>query len=317
MIDQSDNHTDLNRKYRPRKWSEVLGQDEAVALLREKVRQNKIPHGVLFSGPSGVGKTTLAWILASKIGCGGGGDFTEINAADSRGIDTIREMGSRIMLSASSGICRVWVWDEVHMMTNDAQTAMLKYLEKCPSHVYFFLCTTNPSKIQEPLKNRCELKIHLNSLSEEHLQTIVKKVAILEGTTISDQLISKVVENADGCGRDAIGLLSQALTFTEEEARLKAVVRKDVKATSWDLVQALCYQKKAWKDVAEILKKLQNEDAEQVRRLILANGLSMLLKGDQAGYNLICLFESTTPLHTGKAGHASIARACWEFSKKK
>src|SRR5437773_2031788 len=128
---------ELYKKHRPRKFADVVGQPRAVAALESMVAAGEVPHSVLFAGPSGTGKTTLARILARELGCGK--NFKEINAAESRGIDSIREVQSVMGLAPMGGKCRVWLWDEAHRLTPDSQSALLKTLEDTPSHVYFML----------------------------------------------------------------------------------------------------------------------------------------------------------------------------------
>lgn len=321
MIDNGPDLTELYRKYRPRRLKDILGQPDAVRILAEKLKQNKVPHAILFSGPSGTGKTTLAYVLAVKLGCGKA-DFEEINAADSRGIDTIREINQKKMLNPIEGSCRVIVLDEIHQGTKDAQTALLKTLEQCPSHLYFILCTTDPRKLLDTIKNRCELKIYLKPLSNTDIETLVKQVAILEDTTVSDQLAAKIAENAEGSARTALSLLSQALAFTTEEQRLKAVIRTDVAKKAWDLVQLLIPfngQRPTWSTVSEILKSMEGEEPEMVRRMVMATARTHLLKGGnlaEYGYNVINVFDCSYPLNDGKSGHAVLAARCWEVCKK-
>jgi len=137
---------ELYRKYRPTKFSQVLGQREAIATLANMGKRRAVPHCLLFTGPSGVGKTTLIRILREKLGCKEH-DYVEINAAEARGIDTIRDIQRRLTLSPLSGRCRVWAIDECHRLTTDAQSALLKILEDTPPTAYFMLATTEPNKL--------------------------------------------------------------------------------------------------------------------------------------------------------------------------
>jgi DNA polymerase-3 subunit gamma/tau len=138
---------------RPTTFGEVVGQPRAVAQLTQMGRDDRRPHLLLFVGPSGCGKTTLARIVRRKLRCGEA-DFMEVNAANNRGIDMVRDIEQRIGLAPIDGDCRVWLIDEAHALTPDAQGAFLKILEEPPSHVYFMLATTDPQKLKPTIRTR-------------------------------------------------------------------------------------------------------------------------------------------------------------------
>ena len=132
---------ELYKKHRPSYLEDVFGQPEAVKVLGSMIEKDDLPHSILFTGPSGVGKTTLARILKEELECHAN-DFKEINCADFRGIDTIRDIRNNMNRQSLMGGPLIWLIDEAHKLTNDAQTAFLKMLEDTPKHVYFFLATT-------------------------------------------------------------------------------------------------------------------------------------------------------------------------------
>ena len=134
-------------KYRPTVLKDFYGNQVLKSALGAILKRDleDIPHAMLFIGSSGCGKTTLARIVASKLDCVDA-EFYELNSADVRGVDTIREVSKNMKYSPMSGSVRIWLFDEVHKMTNDAQNAMLKMLEDPPDHVYFMLATTDPQK---------------------------------------------------------------------------------------------------------------------------------------------------------------------------
>jgi DNA polymerase-3 subunit gamma/tau len=137
---------ELYLKHRPSLFKQVIGQDDAVNVLQQLLKGDRFPHALLLSGPSGCGKTTLARICRDKLECTGA-DFQELNGADTRGIDTIREIRSHLNLRPMHGKCRIWYIDEAHKLSNDAQNALLKMLEDTPTTAYFMLATTEPNKL--------------------------------------------------------------------------------------------------------------------------------------------------------------------------
>ena len=143
----------LSRKYRPQSLDEIYGNKAVVKSLGSVLNKKEVPPAFLFTGNSGCGKTSLARIAATQLGCTGH-DFKEVDSADFRGIDTIRGIRRQMRLKSMSGI-RVWLLDECHKMSGDAQSALLKALEDPPSHVYFMLATTDPQKLLKTIRNRC------------------------------------------------------------------------------------------------------------------------------------------------------------------
>jgi len=147
-------------------------------MLAQMVKRNKVPHTLLFSGPPGCGKTTLARILRKKLNCGKY-DFSEVNCADFRGIDMVRDIRSHLQQAPISGDCRVWLIDEAHKLSNDAQNAFLKMLEDTPNHVYFFLATTNPQKLLKTIRTRCT-EVVVKSLGDKNMEELIDDVIVGE-----------------------------------------------------------------------------------------------------------------------------------------
>ncbi|TSD02465.1 MAG: DNA polymerase III subunit gamma/tau [Parcubacteria group bacterium Athens0714_24] len=145
----------LYRKYRPKNFDEVLGQDHIVGILKNAVKLGRISHAYLFSGPRGTGKTSVARILAKEAGCSEM-DLIEIDAASSRGIDEIRSLREAVNFVPLQGKIKVYIIDEVHMLTKEAFNALLKTLEEPPSHVIFILATTELEKVPETIVSRCQ-----------------------------------------------------------------------------------------------------------------------------------------------------------------
>jgi DNA polymerase-3 subunit gamma/tau len=265
------------RKHRPKKFKTVVGQDEAVSILQKKWKKNSLPHAILLYGPYGTGKTTLARITARCLKCGQY-DFVEKNAADYRGIDSIREIRSSMHQAPIDGDTRVWVLDEIHKATNDAQNAMLKLLEDPPDHVYFILCTTEPERLLQGIRQRC-LCIKLNPIASESLKKIVKRVCKKESIELSKKVLNRVVEYAGGSAREALQIVDKIRELDEEE-QIEAVEKVSLKTATIAIARKLMDKGTKWRDLAPILRELQNEDPEQIRYMILGYAKTVLLKKD-------------------------------------
>lgn len=214
--------TVLYRKYRPRSFEEVLGQEHIVSVLKNAVKAGRISHAYLFSGSRGTGKTSLARILAKEAGCSDV-DLIEIDAASSRGIDEIRALREAVRFSPMQGKVKVYIIDEAHMLTKEAFNALLKTLEEPPEHAIFILATTELDKMPETIISRCQ-NFSFRKISEEVLRKALKNIAQKEGFEIDDGTAGLVALGADGSFRDAQGILDQLISLgdkkiTEENAR--------------------------------------------------------------------------------------------------
>src|SRR5665647_129786 len=169
----------LYRKYRPKNWKEVLGQDHIIKVLESSVESNKVSHAYLFVGSRGTGKTSVARIFASEIGVSAN-DMYEIDAASNRGIDDIRELrdGARVLPFDSK--YKVYIIDEVHMLSKDAWGALLKTLEEPPKHVIFILATTELQKVPDTIVSRCQV-FTFRKPTDSILTSVVTNVAKKEG----------------------------------------------------------------------------------------------------------------------------------------
>lgn len=263
---------ELSLKYRPRTFKEIVGQPDAVKTLVEMGRNGKIPHALLFTGPSGCGKTSLARVVARALKCE---EVHEYNSADCRGIDEIRGLSARVGAKPMSGPVRVWIIDEAHGLTPDAQNAFLKTLEEPPDHAFFFLCTTDPQKLKATIKSRCtEIKVKL--LSAGDMAALVNRVAAAEGITVEAAVVEKIAAVADGHARNALVLLHSVVGIQGQEARLNAIEANDVRTAGFDIARALMKPGTKWPEVADLLKKCGDEP-EGVRRVILGYANTTLL----------------------------------------
>jgi len=202
-------HIVLYRKYRPRRLEEVFGQDHVKQILTNAIKSNQVAHAYLFTGPRGTGKTSVARILASELGISGV-DVVEIDAASHRGIDRIRELRESVGYMPTQGTRKIYILDEVHMLTSEAFNALLKTLEEPPSHVYFVLCTTEPHQIPLTVISRCQ---QLNfELADDRLMTeYVQHIANTEGVQLSDEVAQKITQHASGSYRDALVIMENIM----------------------------------------------------------------------------------------------------------
>ena len=197
------------RKYRPASLEELVGQPDAVKLIQQQVKNNNLSHAYLFSGPRGVGKTSLARIIATTLGCDPVFDITEIDAASHNKVDDIRDLNDSINFIASSpGNKRVFILDEVHMLSNAASNAFLKTLEEPPAHVIFILATTEPDRVLETIKSRTT-HIAFKRISNEEIVETLTRIAKSEKIKIGDEVLKYISNQSEGSLRDAINLFEQ------------------------------------------------------------------------------------------------------------
>lgn len=226
----------LYRKYRPQIFADVVGQDHVIRVLSRALEQGKLTHAYLFSGPRGLGKTTVARLLAKRLNCekpngvepcgacgscqavarGTHFDLVEIDAASNRGIDDIRLLKERINLAPTRGGWKVYIVDEVHMLSKEAFNALLKTLEEPPAHAVFILATTDLEKVPETVRSRCQTFIFRRAptpLLVERLQTIARA----EGFALSPDALRIVANLSGGCFRDAESLLAMLVGIGDRE----------------------------------------------------------------------------------------------------
>lgn len=201
--------TALYRKYRPSTFQEVRDQDHIVSVLEGAIKKSAIPHALLFAGGRGTGKTTLARIFAAAIGAKPI-DIYEIDAASNRGIDDIRELREAVHTTPYESPYKVYIIDEVHMLTKEAFNALLKTLEEPPAHVIFILATTEEEKLLDTIISRCQV-FRFRSPSRTVLATIVIEVAKLEGFTLTPEAADLVAVAANGSFRDALGITQKVI----------------------------------------------------------------------------------------------------------
>lgn len=202
-------HVALYRKYRPSNFDEVRDQDHIVTVLKGAIKKESIPHAILFSGSRGTGKTTLARIFATAIGTTAV-DLYEIDAASNRGIDDIRELREAVHTVPFESKYKVYIIDEVHMLTKEAFNALLKTLEEPPAHVVFMLATTEEEKLPDTILSRLQV-FKLRAPSRAVLAATVTDVAKSEGFTLSPDAADLIAVSADGSFRDALGITQKVI----------------------------------------------------------------------------------------------------------
>lgn len=214
----------LYRKYRPGKWSEVIGQDQVVGPLKDSIANKNISHALLFSGSRGTGKTSIARIFAKAIGTSEE-DIYEIDAASNRGIDDIRALREHVSVLPFSSTYKVYIIDEVHMLSKDAWNALLKTLEEPPKHVVFILATTELHKVPDTIISRCQT-YSFQKPSREIIRKMVTNVAKQEGFELDSGGGDLIALLGDGSFRDALGMLQKVISTSKD----KKISREEVES---------------------------------------------------------------------------------------
>ncbi|MCL6614283.1 MAG: DNA polymerase III subunit gamma/tau [Firmicutes bacterium] len=323
----------LYRKWRPKGFRDFVGQSHVVRTLRNAVSQNRVAHAYLFSGPRGTGKTTAAKILAKAVNCAapkdgdpcgecpscrriGDGislDVQEIDGASNRGIDEVRDLREKVKFAPAEGRYRVYIIDEVHMLTGEAFNALLKTLEEPPAHVIFVFATTEPHRVPATVLSRCQ-RFEFKRFGVDEIIGRLTEIATAEGIEVEEAALALIAAQAAGGMRDAIGLLEQAAAhagerITEKDVRevlglvdleiyrrLAVSVRDgdpaaalavlaEVTAAGKDLVQFARGATALWRDLLVLavtarpvpLQSLPQEEAEEWRGLARAIGPERLL----------------------------------------
>jgi DNA polymerase III subunit gamma/tau len=273
-------------KYRPRKISEldsIAIQERLSAVLKGKLPDN-IPHAFLFTGPKGLGKTSTARIVAKAINCtnrkkqdiepcnkcvsckgidsGASLDVLEIDGASNRGIDEIRELREKIRLSPVNSLKKVYIIDEVHMLTTEAFNALLKTLEEPPIHAEFILCTTEPHKVPDTISSRC-FHLRFTRATEEDLVSSFKRIIKGEGLEADKEALLQVAALSDGSFRDGAKILEEVATGSKK-ITVKTVEKKysfkNINKVTEELISAL--RKKDAKTSIQLISKLSDENTD-------------------------------------------------------
>ena len=223
-------HTALYRKYRPASFVDVQGQSHIVDVLENSIASGRIAHAYLFAGSRGTGKTSIARIFARAIGTSDN-DIYEIDAASNRGIDDIRAIRDAVNVLPLESPHKIYIVDEVHMLTKEAFNALLKTLEEPPQHVIFILATTEIEKLPETVVSRCQVFI-FKKPSRDILRGVVTSVAKREGVVLEPGAADLIALLGDGSFRDTLGTLQKVLSSVAEGKKATKVSLADVEAVT-------------------------------------------------------------------------------------
>lgn len=277
----------LYRKYRPKTFDEIIGQKYSIAMLKNAVKNDKISHAYIFTGPRGTGKTSTAKIFAKTINCenpkdgvpcgtcsccqniNNNADIIEIDAASNNGVDEIRELINNVKIAPSFSKYKVYIIDEVHMLSQSAFNALLLTLEEPPNHIVFILATTNIESVPITILSRCQ-KYDFKKLTNEELSTHLKNIAKLENISISDSAIEEIAYLSEGGCRDALSILNQLCTSNDNidldtvlnnygsvsMIQIKSIVKSYIENSYEQLKNTFDNMEKSSMDYKVFLKKL-------------------------------------------------------------
>ena len=276
----------LYRKYRPVSFDNMVGQNEVVDVLKKEILQNRISHAYLFCGPRGTGKTSTAKIVARMVNCANlssdgvpcgkcdfclnfnsSNDIVEIDAASNNGVDEIRDLRDKVNLVPSNCKYKVYIIDEVHMLTTQAFNALLKTLEEPPSHVIFILATTEFYKIPVTVVSRCQ-KFQFSKVSNDSIVVRLKEIAKNEKIKVSDECLYEIARLSDGGMRDAINMLDQLASFSDNNIALDDIYRLAGTYSKVELENLLlCIFNKDYKKIISFVEEL-NKNGKNINKFI-------------------------------------------------
>lgn len=271
----AETHTTLYRAYRPSDFDEVRGQEHVVGVLEKAIKNGKIAHAYLFCGGRGTGKTSVARILAKRLGVSEK-DLYEIDAASNRGIDDIRQLREGVYAMPFESKYKFYIIDEAHMLTKEAWNAFLKTLEEPPAHAIFVLATTEREKVPDTIQSRCEIYT-FKQPTREILASIVIDIAKKEGVTLEKPGAELVALLAEGSFRDALSILQKVLSVASGKKVGLAEVEEVSGAPRGEMVRRLIAGL-AKKDAPAALGALEGAVADNMDARVLAKLLIQRLR---------------------------------------
>src|ERR1700728_5082555 len=307
----------LARKYRPQKFADVAGQEHVTRTLVNALEQGRIAHGYIFSGHRGIGKTTIARILAMALNCrtavgtperptpepcgvcdscieiraGNAVDVMEIDAATNRGIDEVRELREAARYRPARDKYKIWILDEAHQITDAAFNALLKTLEEPPDHVVFMMATTQPEDIPQTIRSRCQ-HFSFHAVKFDDIVTQLTQIALQEGILADPQALALLAEAGDGSMRDALSIMDQAIAsarMLDGKASLDGNEIRELMGTVPDAVFERILEAIGEGQSAPVMEELNrllnagNSPSQMARQLVryLRNCLMAQLGGEQ------------------------------------
>jgi len=304
----------MARKYRPQSFDQMVGQNHITQTINNALKHNRLPHALLFTGLRGTGKTSSARILAKVLRCLNLADFTpcntcqncnevalgramdvlEIDGASNNGVDAIRDLRDNVMFAPSSGKYKIFIIDEVHMLSTSAFNALLKTLEEPPAHVVFILATTEVHKIPQTILSRCQ-RFDFRRIPLKQIAEYLKKICDLEKIKSDEAALWLIAKQGDGSMRDSLSLLDQVISFTNSNLT-ETEVSQVLGLTERSLVFAVfdCLIQRKPQELVSYIEKLsisgQNPNLflEDILKLLRH---SLLLKADSTGKSLADLID--------------------------
>lgn len=292
-------YTALYRVYRPQTFQDVVGQEHVTITLRNALREGRLSHAYLFNGPRGTGKTSAAKIMSKAVNCeqpidgepcnecgtcraimsGSVTDVLEIDAASNRGVEEIRDIRDKVKFAPSDVKYKVYIIDEVHMLTTEAFNALLKTLEEPPSHVIFILATTEPHKLPATIISRCQ-RFDFHRIPLKVMVDLLQRICQSQGVRVEEQALQLVAKMAEGGARDALSLLDQAISYSRDEVRASDIMQ--ITGTVSQTYFSVLARHIAERDVAKVMEQfdqvmVQGKDPEQFLHDFLYYYRDMLL----------------------------------------